>query len=39
MSAADIVMLVSEAASRAALADRGVRFDDLVDALPAITRL
>ncbi len=38
-SAADIVMLVSEAASRAALADRGVRFDDLVDALPAITRL
>ena len=38
-SAADIVMLVSEAGSRAALADRGVRFDDLVDALPAIARL
>ena len=38
-SAADIVMLVSEAASRAALADRAVRFDDLVDALPAITGL
>ena len=38
-SAADIVMLVSEATSRAALADRGVRFDDLVDALPAIARL
>ena len=38
-SAADIVMLVGEAASRAALADRAVRFDDLVDALPAFTRL
>ena len=38
-SAADIVMLVGEAASRAALADRPVRFDDLIDALAAITRL
>ena len=38
-SAADIVTLVGEAASRAALADRPVRFDDLVDALAAISRL
>ena len=38
-SAADIVMLVGEAAGRAALADRGARFDDLVDALPTFTRL
>ena len=30
-SAADIVMLVSESASRAGLADRPMRFDDLVD--------
>ena len=38
-SAADIVMLVAEAASRAALEDRPMRFDDLVEAMPAITRL
>ena len=38
-SAADLMMLVSEAASRAALEDRPMRFDDLVDALPALTRL
>ncbi len=38
-SAADIMMLVSEAASRAALEDRAMSFDDLVEALPAITRL
>ena len=38
-SAADIVMLASEAAGRAALEDRPMSFDDLVDALPAITRL
>ena len=39
LSAADIVMLVGEAASRAGLADRPMGFDDLVDALPTITRL
>ena len=38
-SAADIVMLASEAASRAALEDRPMQFDDLVDALPSRTRL
>ena len=38
-SAADIVMLAGEAASRAAQQDRPMRFDDLVDALPANTRL
>ena len=38
-SAADIVMLAGEAASRAALEDRDMGFDDLVDALPTITRL
>ena len=38
-SAADLMMLVSEAASRAALEYRPMRFDDLVDALPALTRL
>jgi len=32
-SAADIIMLAGEAASRAALEDRPLRFDDLVDAL------
>ena len=38
-SAADVMMLVSEAASRAALEDRPMRFDDLADALPGLTRL
>ncbi|MXV97856.1 MAG: AAA family ATPase [Acidimicrobiaceae bacterium] len=38
-SAADIVMLVAEAASRSALQDRTMGFDDLVEAMPAITRL
>ena len=38
-SAADIVMLAGEAASRAALEDRDMGFDDLVGALPTITRL
>ena len=38
-SAADIVMLAAEAASRARLQDRPMRFDDLVDALRASTRL
>ena len=38
-SAADIVMLVAEAASRSALQDRPMGFDDLVEAMPAITRL
>ena len=38
-SAADIMTLVGEAASRAALADRDLGFGDLIDALPAITRL
>ena len=38
-SAADLVMLVSEAASRAAREDRPVLFDDLADALPSLTRL
>ena len=38
-SAADILMLVGEAASRAALEDRPLRFDDLADALAALTRL
>ena len=38
-SAADIMVLASEAASRSAMEDRPMSFDDLVDALPAITRL
>ena len=38
-SAADIMMLAGEAASRSAMEDRPMSFDDLVDALPAITRL
>ena len=38
-SAADIVMLVAEAASRATLQDRPMRFNDLVEAMPAITRM
>ncbi|MYI35429.1 MAG: ATP-binding protein, partial [Acidimicrobiaceae bacterium] len=38
-SAADVVMLVAEAASRSALQDRPMGFDDLVEAMPAITRL
>ena len=38
-SAADIMALASEAASRSAMEDRPMSFDDLVDALPAITRL
>ncbi len=38
-SAADIVMLVAEASSRTGFGDRPMRFDDLVDAVPAITRL
>ena len=38
-SAADILMLAGEAASRAALEDRPMGFDDLVEAMPAITRL
>ncbi|MCE2513165.1 MAG: AAA family ATPase [Acidimicrobiia bacterium] len=38
-SAADIGMLVAEAAGRTALQDRPIRFDDLVEAMPAITRL
>lgn len=37
-SAADIVMLAGEAASRAALEDRPMGFDDLVDAMGAFTR-
>ena len=37
-SAADIVMLAGEAAARAALEDRPMRFDDLLDALGAVTR-
>ncbi len=36
-SAADIVMLIGEAASRAALEDRPVVFDDLVRSLPSLT--
>ena len=38
-SAADIMALAGEAASRSAMEDRPMSFDDLVDALPAITRL
>ena len=38
-SAAGIMMLAGEAASRSAMEDRPMSFDDLVDALPAITRL
>ena len=38
-SAADLVMLVNEAASQAALEDRRLLFDDLADALPSLTRL
>ena len=38
-SAADVMMLVGEAAGRAALEDRPMGFDDLVDALGAVTRL
>ena len=38
-SAADIMMLAGEAASRSAMEDRPMSFDDLVDALPSITRL
>ena len=38
-SAADIMVLASEAASRSGMEDRPMSFDDLVDALPAITRL
>jgi len=38
-SAADLVSLVSEGASRASLDDRPLQLDDLVDALPTMTRL
>ena len=38
-SAADIVMLVAEADGRAGFQDRPMRFDDLVEAVPAIARL
>lgn len=38
-SAAGLVMLVTEGASKAALEDRPVELDDLVDALPTLTRL
>ncbi len=38
-SAADIVMLVAEAADRTGFEDRQMRFDNLVQAMPAITRL
>ena len=37
-SAADIVMLSSEAASRAALEDRSMGFDDLLEAMPTTAR-
>ena len=38
-SAAAVVMLVNEAAGKAALSDRSMRFDDLAEALGATTRL
>lgn len=38
-SAADLVMMVSDAAARATLENRALGFDDLASALPALTRI
>ena len=38
-SAADLVMMVSDAAARATLENRALSFDDLTSALPALTRI
>lgn len=38
-SAADLVMMVSDAAARATLENRALSFDDLASALPALTRI
>lgn len=38
-SAADLVMMVSDAAARAGLENRSLNFDDLASALPALSRI